>query len=193
MTLQYVTVLGSTGSIGKNTLDVIARHPDKYQVFALTANRQIDVLLAQCERFQPRYAVVADQQFAEQLSRGIQKAGLSVEVLAGTAGLEQVASDQRVQCVMAAIVGFAGLTPTLAAVRAGKKVLLANKEALVCAGHLFMQAVRDSGALLLPIDSEHNAMFQCLPYGQSHLDAAGVRRFLLTASGGPFREWTLEQ
>ena len=191
MSAQTITLLGSTGSIGISTLDVIARHPDRYRVFALTANQQIDVLLTQCRQFQPEYAVVADEQHAEQLAQAVQQAGLSVKVLAGASSLEFVAAHADVQCVMAAIVGFAGLAPTLAAVRSGKKILLANKEALVCAGHLLMQAVRESGALLLPIDSEHNAMFQCLPYGRS-LDASGVKRLLLTASGGPFRDWSLE-
>lgn len=190
--MQFITVLGSTGSIGVNTLDVIARHADRYQVFALTANNQVDLLLAQCKQFMPRYAVIADEKLAEQFARDVAQAGLAVTVLSGVTGLECVAAHADVHTVMAAIVGFAGLSPTLAAVKAGKKVLLANKEALVCAGHLFMQAVRESGSLLLPIDSEHNAIFQCLPYGKS-LEEAGVRRLLLTASGGPFREKTLEQ
>lgn len=191
MSVQLVTVLGSTGSIGMSTLDVIARHPDRYRVFALTAHQQVDVLLEQCKVFSPCYAVVADVKFAHHLERGIRQAGLATEVLAGETGLEIVAAHDAVHCVMAAIVGFAGLAPTLAAVRAGKKVLLANKEALVCAGHLFMQAVREGHSRLLPIDSEHNAIFQCLPYGES-LESSGVRRLLLTASGGPFREWSLE-
>jgi 1-deoxy-D-xylulose-5-phosphate reductoisomerase len=190
--MQSITVLGSTGSIGVNTLDVIARHPDKYKVFALTANTQHTVLLEQCKVFSPRYAVLADEQLAKEFAKETRVAGLAVEVLAGVAGLEFVASHADVNAVMAAIVGFAGLSPTLAAVRAGKKVLLANKEALVCAGHLFMQAVQKSGSVLLPIDSEHNAMFQCLPYGKT-LSEAGVSRLLLTASGGPFREFSFEK
>jgi 1-deoxy-D-xylulose-5-phosphate reductoisomerase len=200
--MQSITVLGSTGSIGVNTLDVIARHPDRYSIFALTANNRTDVLLEQCKQFSPRYAVLADASVAEQFIADARHAGLTVEVLVGNAGLEFVASHADVlefvashadvNTVMAAIVGFVGLAPTLAAVKAGKKILLANKEALVCAGHLFMQAVRESSAQLLPIDSEHNAIFQCLPHGKS-LAAAGVRRLLLTASGGPFRNFSLEE
>lgn len=188
--IQSITVLGSTGSIGVNTLDVIARHPDNYRIFALTANSRTEILLDQCKQFLPRYAVLADDTLAAQFAIDLRNANLSVEVLTGVAGLEFVASHIDVDTVMAAIVGFAGLAPTLAAVKTGKKILLANKEALVCAGHLFMQALRTSGAKLLPIDSEHNAIFQCLPYGKS-LQDAGVRRLLLTASGGPFRELSL--
>lgn len=191
MMMQSISVLGSTGSIGVSTLDVIARHPDRYRVFALTANSRTDILLEQCRRFLPRYAVIADTAIAEKFTADLRDAGLAVEVLAGVSGLEQVAAHPDVHTVMAAIVGFAGLAPTLAAVKSGKKVLLANKEALVCAGHLFMQAVRQSDAQLLPIDSEHNAIFQCLPYGKT-LAEAGVRRFLLTASGGPFREMPMD-
>jgi 1-deoxy-D-xylulose-5-phosphate reductoisomerase len=190
--MQIITVLGSTGSIGVSTLDVIARHPDRYQVFALTANSRTDILLQQCKKFMPRYAVIADVAIAAVFAAELRDNGLPVEVLAGVSGLEQVAAHVDVDTVMAAIVGFAGLSPTLAAVKAGKKVLLANKEALVCAGHLFMQAVRESGAQLLPIDSEHNAIFQCLPYGKK-LAEAGVRRLVLTASGGPFREMSLDE
>ena len=192
ITMQLIAVLGSTGSIGVNTLDVIARHSDRYRVFALTANSRTDILLEQCKQFHPRYAVVVDESVAQQFVVDVRNAGLSVEVLVGVAGLEFVAAHKDVHAVMAAIVGFAGLAPTLAAVKAGKKILLANKEALVCAGHLFMQAVRESGAQLLPIDSEHNAIFQCLPYGKS-LAEAGVRRLLLTASGGPFREYSFDE
>ncbi|MFO1348815.1 MAG: 1-deoxy-D-xylulose-5-phosphate reductoisomerase [Pseudomonadales bacterium] len=188
---QAITVLGSTGSIGVSTLDVIARHPNRYSVFALTAHGRVDALLAQCKVFMPRYAVVVDAMLAEKLAAGIRAAGLATEVLSGVTGLEFVAAHGDVDTVMAAIVGFAGLAPTLAAAKAGKKVLLANKEALVCAGHLLMQAVRESGAQLLPIDSEHNAIFQCLPYGKS-MDEAGVNRLILTASGGPFREFSLD-
>lgn len=188
--IQSITVLGSTGSIGANTLDVIARHPDRYRIFALTANSRTEILLDQCKQFLPRYAVLADDALAAQFAIDLRNANLSVEVLTGVRGLEFVAAHVDVDTVMAAIVGFAGLAPTLAAVKTGKKILLANKEALVCAGHLFMQALRTSGAQLLPIDSEHNAIFQCLPYGKS-LQDAGVRRLLLTASGGPFRELSL--
>jgi 1-deoxy-D-xylulose-5-phosphate reductoisomerase len=192
MAMQSITVLGSTGSIGVNTLDVIARHAGRHQVFALTANKRTDVLLEQCRQFLPRYAVLADAGLANQFALDVRNAGLPVEVLSGVEGLEFVAAHTDVDTVMAAIVGFAGLSPTLAAVKAGKKILLANKEALVCAGHLFMQAVRESGAQLLPIDSEHNAIFQCLTYGKS-LSEAGVRRLLLTASGGPFRQLSLDE
>lgn len=189
MNLQQITVLGATGSIGLSTLDVIARHPDRYQAFALTGFARLDELKALCLRFCPRYAVVPEVATAQRLEDELRAAGLPIRVLAGSEGLCEVAAHPEVDTVMAAIVGAAGLRPTLAAVEAGKKVLLANKEALVMSGALFMQAVRRSGAQLLPIDSEHNAIFQCLPpgYGQD-LAAVGVRRILLTASGGPFRE-----
>ena len=187
--VQRITVLGATGSIGLSTLDVIARHPERYQVFALTGYSRLDELLALCLRHRPAYAVVPDARSASRLRDGLAAAGCDCEVLEGEAGLCQVACASEVDAVMAAIVGAAGLRPTLAAVRAGKKVLLANKEALVMSGALFMQAVRDSGAVLLPIDSEHNAIFQCLPGDYSRgLAQVGVRRILLTASGGPFRE-----
>ena len=187
--VQDITVLGATGSIGMSTLDVIARHPDRYRVFALTANTRVDALLALCVRFRPRVAVVADASAAARLEAGLREAGVDTEVEYGTTALERVAAHPDVDAVMAAIVGAAGLLPTLAAARAGKKVLLANKEALVMSGALFMAAVRQGGATLLPIDSEHNAVFQSLPAGfDGRLDAAGVRRIMLTASGGPFRE-----
>jgi 1-deoxy-D-xylulose-5-phosphate reductoisomerase len=190
-----VTILGSTGSIGVNTLDVLARHPDRFRVVALTANRNSEALFEQCRLYQPQFAVMADPVAAEQLQTRLRAAGQPVEVLAGSAGLERVAALPEVRHVMAAIVGAAGLLPTLAAARAGKRVLLANKEALVIAGSLFMAAVREHGAELLPIDSEHNAIFQCLPPGFANagLEAAGVRRILLTGSGGPFRTTPLEQ
>ncbi len=184
---QQLTVLGSTGSIGVSTLDVVARHPERYEVFALTANSQVDALLKQCLDVKPRYAVMRDEASAAQLQQALHSAGSHATVLSGAQGLVDVAEASDVQVVMAAIVGAAGLESTLAAVRAGKKVLLANKESLVMAGGLFMQAVRDSGAVLLPIDSEHNAIFQCLPEGYRGLSSAGVRRILLTGSGGPFR------
>jgi len=190
---QWVTVLGATGSIGVSTLDVIARHPDRYRVFALAANRSVAGLLAQCLIHRPRYAVMADADAAEQLSAQI-PAELGTEVLSGEDSLARVASAPEVDAVMAAIVGAAGLPSALAAAEAGKRVLLANKEALVMAGHLFMAAVRRSGAVLLPIDSEHNAIFQCLPVGEgatARLD--GVSSVLLTASGGPFRTWSPSQ
>ncbi|SPO68277.1 1-deoxy-D-xylulose 5-phosphate reductoisomerase [Pseudomonas sp. JV241A] len=187
--VQRITVLGATGSIGLSTLDVIARHPDRYQVFALSGYSRLQELLALCVRHTPVFAVVPTAESAQQLREGLAAAGLATEVLVGEEGLCQVAAAAEVDAVMAAIVGAAGLCPTLAAVEAGKKVLLANKEALVMSGALFMQAVRRSGAVLLPIDSEHNAIFQCLPGDYSRgLAQVGVRRILLTASGGPFRE-----
>jgi 1-deoxy-D-xylulose-5-phosphate reductoisomerase len=192
--MQHITILGSTGSIGTSTLDVVARHPDKFRVIALTANRQADLLFRQCQQFQPRYAVLLDEAAAVQLRQLVRKAGLSTEVLSGMAALEQVAVLLEVDAVMAAIVGAAGLRPTLAAARAGKKILLANKEILVMAGSVFMDAVHASGTILLPIDSEHNAIFQALPRGyDGNLAAHGVRRILLTASGGPFRNTPLDE
>ncbi len=220
---QNVTILGATGSIGCSTLDVLAAHPDRYSVFALTGRTRLDVLAAQCVRHRPRMAVVGDAQAARDLAERIavldagkrQSNRPDVEIRFGREALEQVASAAPVTTVMAAIVGAAGLAPTLAAARAGKKILLANKEALVMAGDLFMQACRDGGARLLPVDSEHNAVFQCLPPAQaervSRAGALGgsasaatdalaasqaersVRRIILTASGGPFRTWTVER
>ncbi|CAI8792196.1 1-deoxy-D-xylulose 5-phosphate reductoisomerase [Pseudomonas sp. IT-196MI5] len=186
---QQITVLGATGSIGLSTLDVIARHPDRYQVFALSGFTRLSELLALCVRHVPRFAVVPEVAAARTLQDDLRAAGLSTRVVVGEEGLCQVASDPEVDTVMAAIVGAAGLRPTLAAVEAGKKILLANKEALVMSGALFMQAVRKSGSVLLPIDSEHNAIFQCMPLDYARgLEAVGVRRILLTASGGPFRQ-----
>lgn len=195
--VQQITVLGATGSIGVSTLDVIARHPERYRVFALTADRRWQLLATQCLQCQPRYAVLNDVNAAGELERELRRQGSKTEVLQGLAALESVAAHEQVDVVMAAIVGAAGLLPTLAAVSAGKKVLLANKEALVMAGGLFTQAVSKSGAVLLPIDSEHNAIFQCLPNHRSDylaggLASSGVRKILLTASGGPFRNTPLE-
>ncbi|GGC85400.1 1-deoxy-D-xylulose-5-phosphate reductoisomerase [Halopseudomonas salina] len=193
MSVSWVTVLGATGSIGVNTLDVIARHPERYALFALTGHSRIDVLENQCLTHRPRYAVVASDEQALALQARLLNAGCPTAVLVGAESLEQVASAEDVDVVMAAIVGAAGLRPTLAAVRAGKRVLLANKEALVMSGALFMQAVKDSGAVLLPIDSEHNAIFQCLPVDYARgMASVGVRRILLTASGGPFRDMSVE-
>jgi 1-deoxy-D-xylulose-5-phosphate reductoisomerase len=190
--LQHITVLGSTGSIGKSTLDVVSRHPDKYQIFALTAYQQDELLFEQCTRFKPRFAVMLDEQACKRLVQRIASAGLKTEVLCGVAALEQVSSAPEVDAVMAAIVGAAGLRPTLAAARAGKRILLANKETLVMAGRIFMDAVQQSGSPLLPIDSEHNAIFQALPHQYSgDLHAGGVSKILLTASGGPFRNTPL--
>jgi len=189
-----ITVLGSTGSIGVSTLDVIARHPARYRVVALTANRDVAGLLEQVRIHRPRFAVLADEVAAEQLAQRVQAAGLETAVLAGEEALARVAALDGVDYVMAAIVGAAGLLPALAAARAGKRVLLANKEALVVAGQQFVDAVSRSGATLLPIDSEHNAIFQCLPADYAgNPDAAGVDRILLTASGGPFRTWSPAQ
>jgi 1-deoxy-D-xylulose-5-phosphate reductoisomerase len=190
-----ITILGSTGSIGVSTLDVLQRHPDRFRVVALTAHRDVEALFQQCLIHEPHYAVMADPDSATRLRDRLQSVGRSVEVLAGVTGLEQVAALPEVSYVMAAIVGAAGLLPTLAAAQAGKRVLLANKEALVMAGPLFMAAVREHGAELLPIDSEHNAIFQCLPpaFAAEGLDAVGVRRILLTGSGGPFRVTPLDQ
>lgn len=186
--LQSVTILGSTGSIGVNTLNVIAAHPDRYKIFALSANNNIDLLKKQCLEIKPSYAVVYDKLAAKQLEADLNNSG--TKVLAGLEGLETIASHEDVDCVMAAIVGGVGLAPTFAAVQSGKKVLLANKEALVMAGNLFMEAVADSGTVLLPIDSEHNAMFQCLPVNPEgkfcNLESEGFSKIVLTGSGGPF-------
>lgn len=187
--IRKVVVLGATGSIGVSTLDVIARHPERFEVFALTAQVQGERLFEQCVRFSPRFAVLGDEPRAATLASRLAAAGCATRVLAGAAALVEVATHPEVDAVMAAIVGAAGLMPTLAAAKAGKQVLLANKESLVLAGGFFMDAVRRNGAVLLPIDSEHNAVFQCLPNDyRGCLDASGVRRIILTASGGPFRE-----
>lgn len=186
--VKGICILGSTGSIGVSTLDVVARHPDRYRVVALTANGNIDRLFEQCRDHRPRYAVAIRAEAAADLRERLVAAGLGgIEVLSGPGALEQVASLPEVDSVMAAIVGAAGLLPTLAAARAGKEVLLANKEALVMSGQLFMAEVVRAGARLLPIDSEHNAVFQCMPAAyRAGTEAVGVRRILLTASGGPF-------
>ena len=189
-----VTVLGSTGSVGISTLDVLARHPERFRVVALTANRNVARLADQCRRFRPDFAAMADEASARELRSLLQGMPGAPEVLSRMDGLEQVAALPEADQVMAAIVGAAGLRPTLAAARAGKRVLLANKESLVMAGALFMGAVVDSGAELLPIDSEHNAIFQCLPCGfGAGLTQVGVEKILLTASGGPFRDWPAER
>jgi 1-deoxy-D-xylulose-5-phosphate reductoisomerase len=183
-----LTILGATGSIGVSTLDVVARHPDRFEVVALTGHSQVEVLAAQCEQFRPAWAVVGSAEAAQRLAGLLRDAGSRTEVLHGADALVQVASLPEVDAVMAAIVGAAGLPPTLAAARAGKRVLLANKEALVMAGAVFMSEARRAGALLLPIDSEHNAVFQSMPCNYSgDMARGGVRRILLTASGGPFR------
>ncbi len=192
MKIQNITVLGSTGSIGMSTLDVIRRHPDRFHVFALCAHSQVASLFAQCLEFRPEFAVVRDAQLAAQLAELCRSAGLLTEVKYGVEALIEMSAAPEVDSVMAAIVGAAGLEPTLAAARAGKKLMLANKEVLVMAGELFMHAVREHGATLLPVDSEHNAIFQSLPadFGRG-LAACGVQKILLTASGGPFRNTPL--
>jgi 1-deoxy-D-xylulose-5-phosphate reductoisomerase len=183
-----VTILGSTGSIGINTLDVLARHPRKYRVAALTANTQVDRLFEQCRQFLPQQAVMLDARAAAQLRERFRAAGLDIEVLSGTEGLSAVATHPQVHTVVAAIVGAAGLVPTLGAVRAGKRVLLANKEPLVMSGQVFIEEARRCRAELLPVDSEHNAIFQCMPDGfRTGAAASAVRRIFLTCSGGPFR------
>jgi 1-deoxy-D-xylulose-5-phosphate reductoisomerase len=192
--MQGLTILGSTGSIGTSTLDVVARHPDKFEIIALTANRQVDLLFQQCLQFKPLYAVLLDDAAVTPLRSLVKDAGLKTQVLHGVDALEQVCVLPEVTAVMAAIVGAAGLRPTLAAAKAGKKILLANKETLVLAGNVFMDVVRASGSALLPIDSEHNAIFQALPKAYNgDMSGNGVRRILLTASGGPFRDTPLSE
>ncbi len=188
-----VTLLGATGSIGVSTLDVLSRHPDRYRLVAVTANRNVERLFEQCMAHRPSYAVMVDSEAACKLQQRLNRSAPDIEVLSGVAGLEHVAALPEVATVMAAIVGAAGLLPTLAAARAGKRILLANKEALVMSGQLFMDAVKQSGAELLPVDSEHNAVFQCMPanFGQG-LESVGVEKIVLTASGGPFRRRSIE-
>lgn len=187
-TLKGVTILGSTGSIGMNTLDVVARHPERFKVIALTANTQVDRLFEQCQQMKPAHAVMLEESAGMELRERVRAAGLETEVAFGSAALEAVVNGSATDIVMAAIVGAAGLLPTLAAVKAGKRVLLANKEPLVMSGNLLIREARRSGAELLPIDSEHNAIFQCMPAGYTPgRNHAAVRRILLTCSGGPFR------
>lgn len=201
MTISAVAILGSTGTIGVNTLDVIARHPDRFRVYALAANNNHEKILEQCRQFSPDYAVMVEPDAAQRLHNALSREeAVSTQVLSGVSGLEQVVTDTSCDIVMAAIVGAAGLNPTLAAARAGKKILLANKESLVMSGQLFMQTVHDHGALLLPVDSEHNAIWQCLPeailtnrhLSEQDLIKSGVESILLTASGGPFRNTPVE-
>ncbi len=184
---QRVTVLGSTGSIGVNTLDVLARHPDRFEVFALSAARQVDLMFEQCQRFAPVHAVMASAPHARELAERLAQAGLRTQVIDAPDALARIASDERVDTVMAAIVGAAGLAPCMAAARAGKRLLLANKEALVVGGEVFLDAVRQGGARLLPIDSEHSAIFQSLPEDPATWPER-VEKIILTASGGPFRD-----
>lgn len=190
--MQMLTILGATGSIGISTLDVVARHPDRFQVFALSCHSNVVGLAEQCQQFKPHYAVASDLTKVDQLKQLLKENCPNTEVLSGVEGLCQIATDPAVDAVMAAIVGAAGLLPTLEAAKKGKRILLANKESLVMAGPLFMNAVKQGGATLLPIDSEHNAIFQCLPSGYSSKQRAGVRKILLTASGGPFRQVPLD-
>jgi len=190
---QALTLLGATGSIGASTLDVVARHRDRFRIFALSAHRAADALLALCQRHAPRYAVLSGLAEDAGLRRRYADAGCRTELLFGARALEQVAADPDCDVVMAAIVGAVGLAPALAGARGGKRLLLANKEALVMAGPFFMRAVRESGATLLPIDSEHNAVFQCLPQEGGRASVRAVRRILLTASGGPFRSAPIER
>lgn len=192
--MQTITLLGSTGSIGVSTLNVLTQHPNKYTVYALTANRSVDTLFEQCLQFNPSIAVMLEGSAAENLASKLKQAGNETQVLSGSQALVDVASSEKTDYVMAAIVGAAGLLPTLAAARAGKHILLANKEALVMSGSLFMREVASHDATLLPVDSEHNAIWQCLPVGkqqQHHFEGKGVRRIILTASGGPFRDYDL--
>ena len=189
--MEQITILGATGSIGISTLDVIARHPDRYAIYALTANTNVKQMAIICQRHQPRFAVMGNKQSADQLAK-LLLSDSPTTVISGAQSSARVASDNEVDTVMAAIVGSIGLMPTLAAVRAGKRVLLANKESLVMAGSLFMKEVAQYGANLIPIDSEHNAIFQCLPQGAYDcLDEKGVTKILLTGSGGPFRDLPL--
>ena len=185
--MKRLAVCGSTGSVGVSTLNVVSRNCSRYEVFALTAHSNVEMLAAQCRRWRPRFAVMSDDSAAMRLAAVLSSEEPKTEVLAGASGLRHVAAHPDVDYVMAAIVGGAGLVPTLAAARSGKRVLLANKEALVMSGRLFMDAVREGGADLLPIDSEHNAIYQCMPAASANGGAQGVRRILLTGSGGPFR------
>lgn len=188
--MRNVCLLGATGSIGRSTLDVIDRHPERFKVSALSAHSQVDALLDLCRRYRPKQACIAQADLYPQLRDGLRATGLDTEALAGPESLDALAADSATDTVVAAIVGAAGVSSTLAAARAGKRILLANKESVVLAGQLLMQAVQTHGARLFPIDSEHNAIFQCLPQSGGR---QGVRRLLLTASGGPFRGYTRSQ
>ncbi len=200
---MQITLLGATGSIGASTLDVVARYSDRYQIYALTANTNVETMLSLCELWQPRYAVMSDDDSAVSLRQSLSTKNSSTEVLSGESGLLQVSEDEVVDCVVAAIVGAAGLLPSLAAAKAGKRILLANKEALVMSGKLFIDTAKENNAILMPVDSEHNAIFQCMPDSltQHHSSVkmanqqtnAGIERILLTASGGPFRTWSADE
>lgn len=191
--ITAIAVLGSTGSVGKSTLDVIARHPDRYRVQALTAHSKVDELFEQCKCFQPQMAVIGTDEAADRLQALCKQSGLDTQVFCGPDALDTVASHDDVDTVVAAIVGAAGLMSTLAAARAGKRILLANKEALVMSGQLLMKAARDASALIMPVDSEHNAIFQSLPSTPEGVNTAGIVKILLTASGGPLRNCTVEE
>lgn len=198
-----ITLLGATGSIGASTLDVVSQHPGRYKIYALTANTSVEKMLSLCEFWKPRYAVMKDVKSAADLSTSLLAKNSQTEVLSDESGLLQVVKDEQVDCVVAAIVGAAGLVPTLAAAKAGKRVLLANKEALVMSGRLFVETARENNAILMPVDSEHNAVFQCMPdilakhrssvKMMNQQASTGIERILLTASGGPFRTWSVEQ
>lgn len=191
--MMPIALLGATGSIGASTLDVVARHPDRFRVAALSAHRNVEALAALCRRFRPELAIIADPDYASELGQRLKADGVGSQVLAGPDALVEAARGRHADCVVAAIVGAAGLESTLAAARAGKRLLLANKESVVMAGTLLQAALAEGGGELLPLDSEHNAVFQCLPGGRPDLARAGVRRIVLTASGGPFRGRTRAQ
>jgi len=198
-----ITLLGATGSIGVSTLDVVSQHPDRYQIYAITANTNVDALEKLCLQWSPRFAVMNDEVSASELTSRLKSSTVHTQVLSGEAGLLRVVEDADVDCVVAAIVGAAGLVPTLAAAKAGKRILLANKEALVMSGKLFIDTARENNALLMPVDSEHNAVFQCMPVSLTEYHSSvkianqqaksGIERILLTASGGPFRTYSAEQ
>jgi 1-deoxy-D-xylulose-5-phosphate reductoisomerase len=190
--MKGVCILGATGSIGQSTLAVLSKHPQQFRVVALTAHTQVTPMLTLCQEYHPEYAVMADEKAAERLQQALRSMSLEIQVLSGQKGLETVASLPQSDVVMAAIVGSAGLRSSMAAAKAGKRLLLANKESLVMAGHLLLDAVSQNQATLLPVDSEHNAIFQCLPENGAWHDGS-VSKVLLTASGGPFRSWTTEQ
>lgn len=192
--MKRLAVLGSTGSIGVNTLDVVRMHPQRFSVSVLSAHRNVARLTAQCREFEPKYAVMADEESAERLRENLFQSGASTQVLSGQSAISELAADDGVDTVVAGIVGAIGLLPTLAAVEAGKTVLIANKEPLVMLGSEIMQKARDHGATIIPVDSEHNAIFQCMPEGGARgMEVCGIEKILLTGSGGPFREKSLEE
>ncbi|MCF6768326.1 1-deoxy-D-xylulose-5-phosphate reductoisomerase [Thiotrichales bacterium 19S11-10] len=190
---ECITILGSTGSIGKNTLNVISQHRESFEIYALTAYSQVDLLFEQIQAFQPRYAVIVNEKYYQELNHKVQSLGLSTEVLTGSQALIEVSTDTSVNTVMAAIVGSAGLKPTYEAAKKGKRILLANKETLVASGQLFIDAVNKSQAELIPVDSEHNAIFQCLPEKSKQFSPETMHSIVLTASGGPLRHRALDE